>query len=104
MGLKMTLEKICLNRSILSLSSVKLIICGKDKLDGNTYKKAKEMFYKSKIITTYGMIETTSNFTYNDSLDSKIDSVGIPIKDMCVKIVNVQDKSLCKASFLYFVI
>ena len=93
-----TLEKICLNRSILSLSSVKLIICGKDKLDGNTYKKAKEIFYKSKIITTYGMIETTSNFTYNDSLDSKIDSVGIPIKDMCVKIVNVQDKSLCKAN------
>ncbi len=98
------LEKICINRKMnrKDLSFIKLIICEKDTLSDASYQKIKKFFNinfcDAKIITSYGMLETTSNFTYNSLLDSKIDSVGIPIKDMCVKIINVDNDKLCKVN------
>ncbi|MBQ6285712.1 MAG: acyl--CoA ligase [Bacilli bacterium] len=97
-----TLEYICSNKKVNKedLSYLKLIICGSSLLRDNVYQKAK-LFLKnhysnSKVVASFGMLESTSNITINDNLDDKIESAGLPIKGTSIKIINPDTKKECK--------
>ena len=83
----------------LSFHFIKGIICGKDNLSDDLYKKSIKFLTSHNssafIKTVYGMMECTSNITIMDNEYSE-HLIGKPIKNVNIKIVNIDTNKECK--------
>lgn len=91
------LNILSMNRKILSkdLSFIKLIISNSESINEVLREKLNKYLTNTNIFNIYGMIECTSNITWNNNTD-KIDSIGTPVNNTEIKIFKLNSFDECK--------
>lgn len=82
------------------LSFIKLVLCGGDFLSESLNVKLDEFLYEHgcdcKVRTAYGMTECSAGATITPKSESRLKSIGIPLCDTIVKIINPENNKECK--------